>query len=144
MVILYFFVVNKAGGLMLQRTYSDRAPRLSQNDYLHLASTFHGMQLLAAELSPNSYSSPNVFSGIKRIQGVGFSLYALSTATGLQMFVTSDSHSDKMHEFLADAYSSYSDFVMKNPFYEIDMPIRSELWDDHLKALVEKYNKITP
>lgn len=36
------FVVNKAGSLIFYRRLSDAAPQLSQNDYLHLASTFHG------------------------------------------------------------------------------------------------------
>jgi len=42
MAVQSLFVVNKAGGLMFQRTYGETAPRLTPNDYLHLASTFHG------------------------------------------------------------------------------------------------------
>lgn len=34
----------------------------------------------------------------------------------------------------------YADYVMKNPFYELDMPIKVDKWDFHLKKLVEKYN----
>lgn len=38
------FVVNKAGSLIFYRKLSDDAPQLTQNDYLHLASTFHGYE----------------------------------------------------------------------------------------------------
>lgn len=30
---------------------------------------------------------------------------------------------------------------MKNPFYELDMPIKVDRWEGHLKRLVDKYNK---
>lgn len=36
------FIVNKAGSLIFYRKLSDAAPQLTQNDYIHLASTFHG------------------------------------------------------------------------------------------------------
>mmetsp|Transcript_14136 Transcript_14136/g.37958 ORF Transcript_14136/g.37958 Transcript_14136/m.37958 type:complete len:141 (-) Transcript_14136:1580-2002(-) len=134
------FVVNKAGGLVFQRTYSERAPQLSQNDYLHLASTFHGLQLLVRELSPNGVNAAT--HGIERMESSTFTLHAMSTATGTQLFVTCDCGTERMREFLADVYSSYSDYVMKNPFYEIDMPIRNEVWDAHLRIVVEKYNKM--
>ncbi len=29
-------------------------------------------------------------------------------------------------------YDLYADFVLKNPFYEVEMPIRCELFDQHL------------
>ena len=36
-------------------------------------------------------------------------------------------------------YVLYSDFVMKNPFHQLDMPIRSELFDLHLDALIARH-----
>lgn len=36
------FIVNKAGSLIFYRKLSDAAPQLSQNRYIHLASTLHG------------------------------------------------------------------------------------------------------
>ena len=33
-------------------------------------------------------------------------------------------------------YSLYADYVLKNPFYELDMPIRCELFDLHLASEV--------
>ena len=35
-------------------------------------------------------------------------------------------------------YNLYTDFVLKNPFYELDMPIRCELFDLHLTEEVDK------
>lgn len=36
------FVVNKAGSLIFYRRFNEDGPQLTQNDHLHLASTFHG------------------------------------------------------------------------------------------------------
>jgi len=37
-------------------------------------------------------------------------------------------------------YAIYADFVMKNPFYELDMPIKVDLWEFHLRNAVTKFN----
>jgi len=49
-------------------------------------------------------------------------------------------HSNRINleNFLAAVYRLYGDFVLKNPFYELDMPIRhNDLFDDHLYRLVQ-------
>lgn len=38
-------------------------------------------------------------------------------------------------------YELYADFVLKNPFYSLEMPIRCELFDTNLQALLEQMEK---
>ena len=38
---------------------------------------------------------------------------------------------------LRKTYMLYTDFVLKNPFYTLDMPIRVELFDTALRELIE-------
>ena len=38
-------------------------------------------------------------------------------------------------------YNLYCDFVLKNPFYEVEMPIRCELFDQALLAAAAAANK---
>ena len=38
-------------------------------------------------------------------------------------------------------YILYSDYVLKNPFYESDMPIRIEAFDERVKRLAADYNR---
>lgn len=38
-------------------------------------------------------------------------------------------------------YELYSDYVLKNPFYSLEMPIRCELFDTNLQALLEQMEK---
>lgn len=37
-------------------------------------------------------------------------------------------------------YELYSDYVLKNPFYEVEMPIRVELFDHYLLQLVGSHS----
>lgn len=38
-------------------------------------------------------------------------------------------------------YELYSDYVLKNPFYSLEMPIRCELFDTNLQGLLEQMEK---
>jgi len=41
-MIYSLLIINKAGGLIYNREYNEGLSRLSSNDYLVLAGTFHG------------------------------------------------------------------------------------------------------
>lgn len=43
-----------------------------------------------------------------------------------------------METLLKKIYELYADFVLKNPFYSLEMPIRCELFDVNLQALLEQ------
>jgi hypothetical protein len=38
-------------------------------------------------------------------------------------------------------YELYSDFALKNPFYSLEMPIRCDLFDSNLQAVLEQIEK---
>lgn len=38
-------------------------------------------------------------------------------------------------------YELYSDYVLKNPFYSLEMPIRCELFDTNLQLLLDQMEK---
>jgi len=44
-MIYSLLIINKAGGLIYNREYNEGISRLSSNDYLVLAGTFHGYRL---------------------------------------------------------------------------------------------------
>jgi hypothetical protein len=62
-------------------------------------------------------------------------------ATGTKIFVTTESGTPGMENMLRLIYELYTDYVLKNPFYEVEMPIRCELWDLNLAQLVRKDGK---
>jgi trafficking protein particle complex subunit 4 len=73
--------------------------------------------------------------------GGGLELRSLQTRTGVKFVVTAEPDSVDMDAVLRDIYILYSDAVLKDPFYELDMPIRSDLFSLAVDALVERVEK---
>lgn len=42
---------------------------------------------------------------------------------------------------LKKIYELYADYALKNPFYSLDMPIRCELFETNLQALLDQPDK---
>ncbi len=60
---------------------------------------------------------------------------------GIKFVATATPGTLEVEAFLQLVYELYSDYVIKNPFYEMDMPIRCDLFNKHLdKAMT----KLTP
>ena len=43
---------------------------------------------------------------------------------GVKFIVLADNRQSKVEDLLKKIYELYADFVLKNPFYSLDMPIR--------------------
>lgn len=57
--------------------------------------------------------------------------------------VIAEPHQTGLDILLRRIYELYSDYVLKNPFYSLEMPIRCELFDNKLQALLEQVEKGT-
>ena len=121
------FIVNRAGGLIYHRDLSP-VPKQGSNEYLRLASTFHSLSAIAAQLSP----VPS--SGITSVEAPTFTLHCFETPTGLKFFVTCRPRLPDVTGFLRRVYEAYAEAVLRNPFYELDMPIRVRLFDARIEA----------
>jgi len=111
------FIVNKAGGLIYSRELTPGS-RLAGNELLMLASTFHSLHAISKQLAPVASG------GIAVVDAPTFSLHCMESPTGVKFFVTARPQTPNVPGFLRKAYELYADYVLKNPFYEIDMPIR--------------------
>ena len=67
-----------------------------------------------------------------------FRLYCFQTLTNLKFFVTADAASKDLDGFLRKVYELYADYVLKNPFYELDQVIKCDLFDLHLDKLASQ------
>lgn len=136
MPVLTVWLVNKAGGLIYQRTVADTLhPRLGSNDYLVLASTFQSVHAIASKVSPLPGSG-----GIDTIEWQGadpFHLHCLHTPTGLKILVTASPSQPNCPAILRRIYELYADFALKSPFHTPEMPIRCELFDAGLLRLLQ-------
>lgn len=70
-----------------------------------------------------------------------FSVSSLFFSVGVKFMVVAETTQTGVDILLRRIYELYSDFVLKNPFYSLEMPIRCELFDTNLQALLEQMEK---
>lgn len=137
-MILSLLILNKAGGLVYHRDFSNSLTKLSSNDYLVLAGTFHGVHAITARLSPFGASAGGMpSSGLEVMESEHFRMQCFQTLTGTKFLLFTEPQQPNIDVILRRVYELYADYVMKNPFYQIEMPIRCEAFDRHLVAYIK-------
>nr|GMD05754.1 trafficking protein particle complex subunit 4 [Ipomoea batatas]GMD07288.1 trafficking protein particle complex subunit 4 [Ipomoea batatas]GMD09343.1 trafficking protein particle complex subunit 4 [Ipomoea batatas]GMD10688.1 trafficking protein particle complex subunit 4 [Ipomoea batatas]GMD12056.1 trafficking protein particle complex subunit 4 [Ipomoea batatas] len=106
---------------------------MDTNDSLRLASLWHSMHAISQQLSPIMGCA-----GIELLQADTFDLHCFQSLTGTKFFVVCEPGTQHMEPLLKYIYELYTDYVLKNPFYEMEMPIRCELFDINLGQAVQK------
>ncbi|KAJ5874923.1 uncharacterized protein N7529_003353 [Penicillium soppii] len=157
--VFSLIIINKAGGLIYQREFQAGLRKLSTNDYLVLAGTFHGVHAITRSITPripnsqpppspatsspgtapavSGYSYPNpgvAVTGIDYLETDKFRLTCFQTLTGTKFLLFTDPMTGNVDTIVQKIYELYADFVMKNPFYQTEMPVRCEAFDRHLGA----------
>jgi len=131
------FIINKAGGLIFHRDLLKRKVRLSSNNYLQIAGVFHGMYAIASQLAPTR----QVSSGLISFESDDMRLRCFQSVTGTKFVVTCslDQTESALDSFLSRLYELYADYVLKNPFYDLEQPIHNcEKFQIHLKTLIDQ------
>ncbi|RUP51894.1 Sybindin-like protein [Jimgerdemannia flammicorona] len=131
-MIYSLYIINKAGGLVYQKDFNDGLAKLSSNEYLVLAGTFHGVHAITSKISPLPNSS-----GIEILEAENFKLHCFQSLTGTKFLLITDLPHPNVEQALRRIYDIYGDFVMKNPFHTPEMPIRSEMFDLNLQKLIK-------
>lgn len=109
---------------------------MTTNERIYLASMFYPLFAIASQLSPEPKSS-----GIEVLEADTFRMHCFQTLTGVKFMVVADSLQVGIDLLLRKIYELYSDFVLKNPFYSLEMPIRCELFDRNLKEVLDQVEK---
>uniref|UniRef100_U5EV61 Trafficking protein particle complex subunit n=1 Tax=Corethrella appendiculata TaxID=1370023 RepID=U5EV61_9DIPT len=111
-------------------------PKMTTNEKIFLASMFYPLFAIASQLSPEPKSS-----GIEVLEADTFKLHCFQTLTGIKFMVVAETSQTGLDILLKKIYELYADYVLKNPFYSLEMPIRCELFDVNLQALLEQIEK---
>ncbi|KAG4417499.1 hypothetical protein IFR04_009382 [Cadophora malorum] len=155
-VVYALIIINKAGGLIYQRDFAEGLNKLNINDYLVLAGTFHGVHAITTRLYPLSHTSttssanpassnppttrPDAPSGIEVLETENFRLQCFSTLTGTKFLLFTEPQQPNVDKIVGKIYELYADYVMKNPFYQLEMPVRCEAWERRLVGYVRPLN----
>lgn len=122
---------------------------LTTNDYLVLAGTFHGVHAITRSLTPKlpvtssatvsstgkNWTYPDPTSpptGIESLESSFFRLTVFQTLSGTKFLLFTDPSMPNTETLMKGVYERYADYVCKNPFWQMEMPIRIEAWDRSL------------
>lgn len=89
----------------------------------------------AAALAPSPFS--NRPSGLEVLESSHFRMQCFQTLTGTKFLLFTEPQQPNIDSMMRKIYELYSDFVMKNPFYTVEMPIRCEKFDRGLDGFVK-------
>ncbi|KAK4240706.1 trafficking protein particle complex subunit 4 [Achaetomium macrosporum] len=153
--VFALIIINKAGGLIYNRTFHEGGlNKISTNDYLVLAGTFHGVHAITARLNPlkfpatnrSSTSStgpltrPELPSGLEVLESENFRMQCFTTLTGIKFLLFTDTTQANVDLTMRRVYDMYTDYVMKNPFYQLEMPVRCDMFDRKLGSYIREIN----
>lgn len=127
------WVVNASGGLAYMRRLREGRERLRTNEQLRLASLVHSMHTVASEVSPVEGCE-----GIEVMSSNELELHMLRAPTGTTFLVAADASASGVRSFLWKVYELYSDYCLKDPFHEADMPIHSSPFDTAVRAAAHR------
>lgn len=71
-------------------------------------------------------------TGIEVLETDRFRLTCFQTLTGTKFLLFTDPLMPNVDAVMRKVYELYADYVMKNPFYQLEMPVRCEAFDRHL------------
>lgn len=130
--IIAIYIISSNGSLIFD--YHSQPSKLNADKNIVLASLFYacyanseqiGLGLGNAEHNSLIHQS----TGIKILEAENFRLDCFETLTKVKFVVISDlslpGHVNKQ-DLLRKIYELYSDYVIKNPFYTLNMPINSD------------------
>ncbi|KAK3898635.1 Sybindin-like protein [Staphylotrichum tortipilum] len=171
--VFALIIINKAGGLIYNRTFHEGGlNKISTNDYLVLAGTFHGVHAITARLNPLSPSTttshrtsisstatapaggaasavgggggmltrPEAPSGLEVLETENFRMQCFTTLTGVKFLLFADTTQTNVDLAMRRVYDLYTDYVMKNPFYQLEMPVRCDMFDRKLGSYIREIN----
>ncbi|KAF7625273.1 hypothetical protein AFLA_002145 [Aspergillus flavus NRRL3357] len=71
-------------------------------------------------------------TGLESLETDKFRLTCFQTLTGTKFLLFTDPMMGNIDVVMKKVYELYADYVMKNPFYQLEMPVRCEAFDRHL------------
>lgn len=150
-MIYSLYLISKSGSLLYQKDFNEAnspIPKQDSNNYLILASNLHGIFTISSKITPKNINRDNKNrngvnlhsnkSGLRVIETELFKIFIHQTVSGLKiiLFTSKDLVESDISRLQIDIFKCYSNYVLKNPFYNLGMPIRIELFDLNINKLI--------
>lgn len=130
--IIAIYIISSNGSLIFE--YHSQPSNLNADKNIVLASLFYACYANSEQIGlglPNVESTVgfNQSLGIRCLEAEKFKLDCYETLSKVKFVVISDlsiGGGTNKQELLKKIYELYADYVMKNPFYTLNMPINSD------------------
>lgn len=98
---------------------------------------YRSVHAITKSLTPSSLGIPTKErTGIEVLESSQFRLTCFQTFTGTKFLLFTEPHQPNVDTIIRKVYELYADFVMKNPFYQLEMPIRCEAFERGLMSYI--------
>ena len=97
-----------------------------------ITTRLHPLPSAPSASTPSLLIRPDPPSGIEVLETENFRLQCFSTLTGTKFLLFTEPMQPNVERILQRVYELYADYVMKNPFYQMEMPVRCEGWERRL------------
>ncbi len=67
-------------------------------------------------------------------------MQCFTTLTGVKFLLFADTTQTNVDLAMRRVYDLYADYVMKNPFYQLEMPVRCDMFDRRLGSYIREIN----
>lgn len=90
---------------------------------------------------PNGIQNrPEPSSGLEVLETENFRMQCFNTMTGTKFLLFTDTTQTNVDVTIRKIYDLYADYVMKNPFYSLEMPIRCDMFERKLSSYIREMN----
>lgn len=83
---------------------------------------------------------PEPSSGLEVMETENFRLQCFNTLTGTKFLLFTETTQTNVDVTIKRIYDLYADYVMKNPFYSLEMPVRCDIFDRKLLSYIREIN----
>merc|ERR1719219_460396 len=105
-----------------------------------MASMFNTMYAIASQMSPVK-NDDNRHGGIELLETENIHLHCFQTPTGTKFLVESEpmfNSRNFVQPLMQRIYRLYADYALKDPFYTMEMPIKSTKFESHVRSSIKE------
>lgn len=92
---------------------------------------------ITSRLNPHK-TSPS--TGLEVLETENFRMQCFNTLTGTKFLLFTDTTQANVDVTMRRVYELYCDYVMKNPFYQLEMPVRCDAFERRLGSYIREIN----